>query len=209
MLYLEKKHRILRKMHIYKAFRERLDQFSLNQPVFFHITMMKPPFLLSLMTFFWGSSLLVLSASSLPLPLISLLLLKSSLEDHIFSFRDRDPTPAFSKPGFEHPFWCSWSGVKGNPKTAQVTFLRIFNGYSNDFEGPLSIEFLWLRFLEQLNLEGSYFEDEIAAISGRFTRLMLLDLAGNVLEGTLPCQLGFLTQLERIEIGYNALKAPY
>ncbi|KAE8660070.1 hypothetical protein F3Y22_tig00116958pilonHSYRG00023 [Hibiscus syriacus] len=164
----------------------------------------------------------MLSASLLPAPLISLLSLKSSLKNHVFNFRDWDPTPAFSKPGFEHPVWCSWSGVKGNLKTAQVTnlellisaitisiqrsawvsklrFLRIFNGYSNDFE----------RFLEQLNLGGSYFEGEIAAISGRFTRLMLLDLAGNVLEGTLPCQLGCLTQLERIEIGYNALQAPY
>ncbi|KAE8660093.1 hypothetical protein F3Y22_tig00116958pilonHSYRG00062 [Hibiscus syriacus] len=70
-------------------------------------------------------------------------------------------------------------------------------------------EFVWLRFLEQLNLGGSYFEGAIAAISGRFTRLMLLDLAGNVLKGTLPCQLGFLTQLERIEIDCNALQAPY
>ncbi|KAE8736418.1 hypothetical protein F3Y22_tig00000002pilonHSYRG00223 [Hibiscus syriacus] len=48
------------------------------------------------------------------------------------------------------------------------------------------------------------FEGDIEAIYGRFARLMLLDLAGNVLEGTLPCQLGFLTQLERIEIGNNA-----
>ncbi|KAE8660127.1 Detected protein of unknown function [Hibiscus syriacus] len=55
---------------------------------------------------------------------------------HVFSFRKWDPT-AFSKPGFEHPVWFSWSGVKGNPKTAQ------------------------------LNLGGSYFEGEIAAISGR------------------------------------------
>ncbi|KAE8657146.1 hypothetical protein F3Y22_tig00116996pilonHSYRG00055 [Hibiscus syriacus] len=157
--------------------------------------------------------MLVSCASSLPLPLIFYFVVEI-LKDLVFSFRDWDP-PAFSKSGFEDLFgvhdlvssailkqlksrlWISHMGIS-------PVFLRIFNGYSNDFEGPLLIEFVLLRFLEQLNLRGSYFKGEISAIYGRFTRLKLLDPAGNAMEGTLPRQLRFLTQLERIEIGYNA-----
>ncbi|XWS60111.1 hypothetical protein CRYUN_Cryun07bG0006400 [Craigia yunnanensis] len=236
---------------------------------------MKPSFLLFLIFSFYllKSSLLVFSASAPPPPpLISLLSLKSSLKDPLSTFKDWDPSPTFSKPNFEDPVWCAWSGIKCNPKTAQVTsldlsrrnlsgilpaeiryltslvnlnlsgnyfdgplqptifelsqlrtldishnsfstfppgvsklkFLKIFNAYSNNFRGPLPQEFIHLRFLEQLNLGGSYFEGAIPVGYGSFTRLKLLDLAGNALEGTLPPQLGFLTQLERIEIGYNA-----
>ncbi|XP_059449734.1 leucine-rich repeat receptor-like protein kinase TDR [Corylus avellana] len=215
--------------------------------------------------------------TAVPPQLLSLLALKSALKDPLSTFHDWDPTPAFSKPIPQiDPVWCSWSGVKCHPKTAQIAaldlsrrnlsgaipseirylsrlthlnlsgnnfdgpfqtaifelaelraldishnnfnstfppgisklkFLRFFNAYSNSFTGPLPKDLVHLRFLEQLNLGGSYFGGTIPPSYGDFPRLKFLDLAGNLyLQGPIPPQLGFLRQLERMEIGYNALE---
>ncbi|XP_039064806.1 leucine-rich repeat receptor-like protein kinase TDR [Hibiscus syriacus] len=160
--------------------------------------MKRHPFLPSLITFFWGSSLLVFSASSPPLPLISLLSLKSSLKDPVSSFRDWDPTPTFSKPGFEDPVWCSWSGVKCNPKTAQVT-LDLSHRNLSGFIPP---EIRYLRSLVNLNLSGNYFDGPLQRAIFELEQLRTLDISHNYFNSKFPPGVSKLRFL-RIFNGYS------
>jgi hypothetical protein len=88
-------------------------------------------------------------------------------------------------------------------------FLCFFNAYSNSFTGALPKDLVHLRFLEQLNLGGSYFGGTIPPSYGDFARLKFLDLAGNLylqgpippqVSGTLAPEFGNLTMLEELLI---------
>ncbi|XP_043705315.1 leucine-rich repeat receptor-like protein kinase TDR [Telopea speciosissima] len=73
----------------------------------------------------------------------------------------------------------------------------------NSFTGQLPQEIVRLRFLQVLNLGGSFFQGSIPARYGGLSRLKFLHLSGNYLQGPIPPELCFLTQLEYLEIGYN------
>ncbi|CAN1182579.1 Leucine-rich repeat receptor-like protein kinase TDR [Linum perenne] len=120
----------------------------------------------------------IASSTFLPPDLRALISLKSSLQIHGWEIES-------------DPVWCSWNGVQ-------------CRGGQQQLPGALPREFMFLRFLEQMNLGGSYFEGEIPIGYGSFSRLKFLHLGGNAFDGPLPPQLGFLTQLERKEIGYNS-----
>ncbi|XVF11211.1 hypothetical protein REPUB_Repub08aG0006500 [Reevesia pubescens] len=149
---------------------------------------MKPPFLLLFLTFFsfylLNSFLLVFSASSPPpLPLISLLSLKSSFKDPLSSFKDWDPTPTFSKPNFEDTVWCTWSGIKCNSKTAQVTSLDLSR---RNLSGIIPPEIRYLTSLVNLNLSGNYFDGPLQPAIFELSQLRTLDISHNSFNSTLP-----------------------
>lgn len=87
---------------------------------------------------------------------------------------------------------------------SKVERLQIFNAFSNSFSGPLPVELARLSVLQELNLAGSYFEGSIPAEYGFLgTNLRFLHLAGNLITGPIPPQLGRLQRLRHMEIGYN------
>ncbi|XP_039052126.1 leucine-rich repeat receptor-like protein kinase TDR [Hibiscus syriacus] len=170
--------------------------------------MKKPPFLLFLLSFFLymvKSSLLVFSSSSPPLPLISLLSLKSSLKDPVFAFRDWDPSPTFSKPRFEDPVWCSWSGVECNPKTAQVTSLDLSH---RNLSGVIPPEIRYLTSLVNLNLSGNYFEGPLQPSIFELSQLRTLDISHNNFNSTFPPGVSKLRLLRIFNAYSNDFKGP-
>ncbi|KAB2072890.1 hypothetical protein ES319_A07G048300v1 [Gossypium barbadense] len=150
-------------------------------------------FLLLLLAFFFylliPSSPFVLSASAppplpLPLPLLSLLSLKSSLNDPFSTFKDWDPSPAFSNSGsHDQPVWCSWSGVKCNPITAQVTSLDL--SFRN-LSGIIPPEIRFLTSLVDLNLSRNYFDGPLQPAIFELTQLRTLDISHNSFNATFP-----------------------
>ncbi|TYI52157.1 hypothetical protein E1A91_D12G227700v1 [Gossypium mustelinum] len=176
----------------------------------FHITMKKPPFLPSLLPLFLyllTSSLLVFSASASPppLPLVSLLSLKSSLKDPLSSFGDWDPTPTFSKPSFEDPVWCAWSGVKCNPKTAQVTSLDLSR---RNLSGVIPPEIRYLTGLVNLNLSGNYFDGPLQPAIFKLSELRTLDISHNSFNSTFPPGVSKLRFLKVFNAYSNNFRGP-
>ncbi|KAG4116967.1 hypothetical protein ERO13_D12G200200v2 [Gossypium hirsutum] len=176
----------------------------------FHITMKKPPFLPSLLPLFLyllTSSLLVFSASASPppLPLVSLLSLKSSLKDPLSSFGDWDPTPTFSKPSFEDPVWCAWSGVKCNPKTAQVTSLDLSR---RNLSGVIPPEIRYLTGLVNLNLSGNYFDGPLQPAIFKLSELRTLDISHNSFNSMFPPGVSKLRFLKVFNAYSNNFRGP-
>ncbi|CBI38662.3 unnamed protein product, partial [Vitis vinifera] len=169
---------------------------------------------------------LVFSAP-LPLQLISLLALKSSLKDPLSTLHGWDPTPSLSTPAFHRPLWCSWSGVKCDPKTSHVTSLDLsrrnlsgtippeirylstlnhLNLSGNAFDGPFPpSDIIQLRYLEFLNLAGNALDGPIPPDYARLTALKSLDLSNNQLTGSIPEQFTSLKELTILSLMNNEL----
>ncbi|KAF5731057.1 Leucine-rich repeat protein kinase family protein isoform 1 [Tripterygium wilfordii] len=157
---------------------------------------MKPPFLFFFFLFFCylHQTCILVSAISLPPPLYSLLSLKSSLKDPLSTFHDWDPTPAYSHPESQDPIWCSWSGIKCNPKTAQVTSLDLSN---RNLSGVIPVEIQYLSpSLVHLNLSRNAFDGLLQPAIFKLTQLRILDISHNNFNSTFPpgiSKLRFLT----------------
>ncbi|MBA0789104.1 hypothetical protein Gotri_027889 [Gossypium trilobum] len=97
---------------------------------------------------------------------------------------DWDPSPAFSNPGsHDHPVWCSWSGVKCNPITAQVTSLDL--SFRN-LSGIIPPELRFLTSLVDLNLSRNYFDGPLQPAIFELTQLRTLDISHNSFNATFP-----------------------
>ncbi|XP_038684019.1 leucine-rich repeat receptor-like protein kinase TDR [Tripterygium wilfordii] len=148
---------------------------------------MKPHFLFFLLFFFFfylDQTFILVSAVSLPLPLYSLLSLKSSFKDPLSTFHDWDPTPASSNPESPDPIWCSWSGIKCNPKTAQITSLDLSN---RSISGVIPVEIHYLSAsLVHLNLSRNAFDGPLQPAIFKLNQLRILDISHNNFNSTFP-----------------------
>lgn len=147
---------------------------------------MKPPF--HFLPFFLLLSIFSLKfslvfSSTLPLQLLSLLSLKSSLKHPISTFHDWDPTPAFSNPNFQDPVWCSWSGIKCNPKTSQITSLDLSR---RNLSGNIPLEIRYLSTLNHFNLSGNSFDGSFPEVIFELKNLRILDFSHNNFNSSFP-----------------------
>ncbi|KAM7499520.1 hypothetical protein LguiA_023934 [Lonicera macranthoides] len=157
----------------------------------------------------------------LPLQLSSLLSLKSSLIDPHNTFHDWDSTPAFSRPG-AGPIWCTWSGVKCDPTTYQITSLNLskrnlsgtipadirylwhlhhFNISGNAFDGTLQTAIFELPYLRTLDISHNYFNSTFPLGLSKLKNLTLLNAYSNSFTGPLPLDIVHLQFLEQLNLG--------
>ncbi|XP_023749738.1 leucine-rich repeat receptor-like protein kinase TDR [Lactuca sativa] len=161
------------------------------------------------------------AATTLPLQLVSLLSLKSSLVDPLNTFKDWDPSPSLSKPGFEH-VWCSWSGIKCDPRTFQInsldvsnrnlsgtipeaikylTHLHHLNISVNNFAGPLPTAIFGLTFLRTLDVNHNLFNSTFPPGISKLKFLTFFNAFSNSFTGPLPQELVRLRFLEHLNLG--------
>ncbi|KAK6926421.1 Leucine-rich repeat [Dillenia turbinata] len=150
---------------------------------------MKPSFplppLISLIVFLtFSSTLSIVSSSTIPLQLQSLLSLKFSLKDPLLTFQDWDSTPAYSTPkNTQNPVWCSWSGIKCDPKNAQVISLNLSN---RNLTGTIPIEIRSLSSLIHLNLSKNAFDGPFPTSVFELRELRTLDISHNNFNSAFP-----------------------
>ncbi|KAJ7949779.1 putative Leucine-rich receptor-like kinase family protein [Quillaja saponaria] len=111
---------------------------------------------------------------------------------------------------------CSWIGIRCNNNTGQVTEISLgntFQDYSvkdDDYHdhtlgGEISSSLLELEFLTCLNLSLNNFNSiQIPSFLGSLRSLTHLDLRGAGFSGLIPHQLGNLSNLLYVNLGYNS-----
>ncbi|GMI76628.1 TDIF receptor, PHLOEM INTERCALATED WITH XYLEM [Hibiscus trionum] len=171
---------------------------------------MKPHFLTFFFFFFFypliNSSLLVSSAPApAPLPLLSLLSLKSSLNDPLSTLTDWDPSPAFSGPNSDVPVWCSWSGIICNQATSHLMSLDLS---SRNLSGSIPPEIGFLTSLVHLNLSRNDFDGPLQPALFRLTRLTTLDISHNSFNATFPPGVSKLKFLKTFNAYSNDFTGP-
>lgn len=151
--------------------------------------------------------LVVFSANTLPLPLVSLLSIKASLKDPFNnSFHDWDATPAFSNPSSEQdPVWCSWSGIKCNPKSSQITSLDLSR---RSLSGPIPPEIRYLTSLTHLNLSANAFDGPLQPAILELTKLRTIDISHNSFNSTFPPGISKLRFLRIFNAYSNSFTGP-
>lgn len=142
------------------------------------------PFLLFLTFSFLCQThpLLVFSATTLPLQLITLLSIKSSLLDPLNNLHDWDPSPT-SNSNHQDPIWCSWRGITCHPKTSQITTLDLSH---LNLSGTVSPQIRHLSTLNHLNLTGNDFSGSFQSSIFELTELRTLDISRNSFNSTFP-----------------------
>ncbi|KDP22440.1 hypothetical protein JCGZ_26271 [Jatropha curcas] len=170
---------------------------------------MKPPFLFCLtFSFFYlfQTFIPVLSTTARPLQLRALLSLKYSLLDPSDTFRDWDPTkPSSNKPGFKGPVWCSWSGIKCDPRTAQIIALDLSR---RRLSGVIPDEIRHLNSLIHLNLSGNAFDGPFQSIIFELTELRTVDISHNSFNSTFPPGISKLKFLRIFDAYSNNFTGP-
>ncbi|KAA8533878.1 hypothetical protein F0562_031395 [Nyssa sinensis] len=149
-------------------------------------------------------SLVFSTTTTLPLQLTALLSLKSSLNDPLNTFHDWDPKPAFSKPGFQ-PIWCSWSGIKCDRKTAQITSLDLG---SRNLSGTIPAEIRYLSHLNHLNLSRNAFDGPLQSVIFELPYLRTLDINHNYFYSTFPPGISKLRHLTFLNAYSNSFTGP-
>ncbi|KAJ8752944.1 hypothetical protein K2173_008679 [Erythroxylum novogranatense] len=167
---------------------------------------MKPHFLFFLSTFiFFYTPWLVLSATALPLQLRALLSLKFSLKDPLDTFQEWNLTPSFSKSDSQEPIWCSWVGVKCNPKTGQVTSLNLSQ---RNLSGIIPAEIRYLKSLLHLNLSRNLFNGQFPQTIFELTDIRTLDISHNNFSSTFPPGISKLKFLRHFNAFSNSFTGP-
>ncbi|TMW84443.1 hypothetical protein EJD97_025189 [Solanum chilense] len=161
------------------------------------------PFFLTTLFFFLTKISLVFSITNLPLQLISLLTLKSSLHDHQNTFNDWDPTLAFARPGSH--IWCSWSGIKCDKKTNQITSLDLSN---RNLSGTIPEDIRNLVHLHHLNLSGNALEGTLQTVIFELPFLKTLDISHNLFNSTFPSGVSRLKSLTYLNAYSNNFIGP-
>lgn len=161
------------------------------------------PLFLTTLVFFLTRIPLAFSINNLPLQLISLLTLKSSLHDHHNTFNDWDPTLAFARPGSH--IWCSWSGIKCDKKTNQITSLDLSN---RNLSGTIPEDIRNLVHLHHLNLSGNALEGPLQTVIYEFPFLKSLDISHNFFNSTFPPGLSRLMSLAQLNAYSNDFIGP-
>lgn len=127
----------------------------------------------------------VLSATptALPLQLLSLLSLKSSIKDPFSSFHDWDPTPTFTRADYQDPIWCSWSGIECHRNSAEITSLDLSQ---RNLSGYIPSEIKYLTSLIHLNLSGNSFLGPFPTTIFELPQLRILDISHNNFSSIFP-----------------------
>ncbi|PHU22764.1 Leucine-rich repeat receptor-like protein kinase TDR [Capsicum chinense] len=163
-----------------------------------------PLFLITFFFFLTRISLVFsITSSNLPLQLISLLTLKSSFHDHQNTFNDWDPTLAFSRPGSH--IWCSWSGIKCDKKTNQITSLDLSR---RNLSGTIPSDIINLVHLHHLNLSGNAFDGPLQTVIFEFPFLKTLDISHNNFNSTFPSGVSRLKSLTHLNAYSNNFTGP-
>ncbi|XP_071734321.1 uncharacterized protein [Rutidosis leptorrhynchoides] len=142
--------------------------------------------------------------SNLPLQLVSLLSLKSSLIDPLNTFQGWDPSPSLSKPGFE-PVWCNWSGIKCDPKTNEINTLDISN---RNLSGSIHENIKYLTHLHHLNISVNSFTGPFQPTIFDLTLLRTLDINHNLFNSTFPTGISKLKFLTFFNAYSNSFTGP-
>ncbi|XP_016449261.1 uncharacterized protein LOC107774282 [Nicotiana tabacum] len=149
-------------------------------------------------------SITTTSTSNLSIQLISLLSLKSSFQDPNNTFQDWNPTTTFSKFSFQ-PFWCSWSGIKCDTKTSQITTLNLSR---RNLSGKIPQDIRFLVHLHHLNLSGNSFDGPLQTIIFQFPFLRTLDISHNSFNSTFPLGITKLKSLSHLNAYSNSFTGP-
>ncbi|KAM7491757.1 hypothetical protein LguiA_034678 [Lonicera macranthoides] len=147
------------------------------------------------------AQLLSATTGNLPLPLqlISLLSLKSSLKDPLNTFHDWTPSPSSTK------VWCSWSGVKCDNKTARITALDLSK---RNLSGQIPANIRQLSDLTHLNISGNAFEGPLQPVIFELPNLKILDISRNYFNSTFPLNVSKLNQLTFLDAFSNSFTGP-
>ncbi|KAK7263862.1 hypothetical protein RJT34_31460 [Clitoria ternatea] len=164
---------------------------------------MKPFLFFLTFSFFCQTHLLlVFSATPLPLQLIALLSIKSSLLDPLKNLHDWDPSPTFDS---QHPTWCSWTGITCHSKTSQITTLNLSH---LNLSGTISPQIRHLSSLNHLNLSGNDFSGTFQAAIFELTELRTLDISHNSFNSTFPRGISRLKFLHLFNAYSNSFTGP-
>ncbi|CAN4097241.1 unnamed protein product [Withania somnifera] len=161
-------------------------------------------FLTRIFFFLTQISLLVFSSSNFPTQLISLLSLKSSFQDPNHTFQDWNPKTTLSNFG-SLPFWCSWSGIKCDTKTSQITTLNLSR---RNLSGNIPQDIRFLIHLHHLNLSGNSFDGPLQSIIFQFPYLRTLDISHNSFNSTFPEGIAHLKSLAHLDAYSNSFTGP-
>uniref|UniRef100_A0A6M2EQN5 non-specific serine/threonine protein kinase n=1 Tax=Populus davidiana TaxID=266767 RepID=A0A6M2EQN5_9ROSI len=145
---------------------------------------MKLPFLFFPLAFFFylfKPPLVVFSATTLPPTLQSLLSIKTFLKDPSNTFHDWNLSNTSGL--IQEPVWCSWSGIKCNPATAQITSLDLSH---RNLSGVIPAEIRYLTSLVHLNLSGNAFDGLLQPAIFELGDLRILDISHNNFNSTFP-----------------------
>ncbi|CAA7391624.1 unnamed protein product [Spirodela intermedia] len=163
-------------------------------------------------------------SSALPLQLLALISLKSSLQDPFSNLRDWNYRPVgSSKPDPRPPPWCSWSGVTCDASSGDISSLDLsrknlagsigpeirllyrsltrLNISGNSFEGPFPAAIFDLRNLEKLDISHNNFSSSVPPGISRLRCLLVLDAYSNSFTGPVPQGLATLRRLEYLNLG--------
>lgn len=162
------------------------------------------PFLLFLTFSFLCQThlLLVFSATTLPLQLISLLSIKSSLVDPLNNLHDWNPSSTFNS---QDPIWCSWRSITCHPKTSQITTLDLSH---LNLSGTISPQIRHLSTLNHLNLSGNDFSGSFQYAIFELTELRTLDISHNYFNSTFPPGISKLKFLRHFNAYSNSFTGP-
>ncbi|KAL2920447.1 Leucine-rich repeat receptor-like protein kinase TDR [Bienertia sinuspersici] len=180
-------------------------------PPFSSLLLLLPSIKLSsvFLCFFLTISPLLLQASSsteIPIPVLSLLSIKSSLKDPQNSLKSWDPTSISSSPVSNHdsPVWCSWSGIKCEPNTSLIISLDL--SFRN-LSGELPPNIRHLSSLNILNLRNNSLEGNLTSIF-ELTELRTLDISHNNYNTTFPHGISKLKYLRHLNCYNNYFFGP-
>lgn len=143
------------------------------------------------------------SSSSLPPQLIYLLSLKFSVKDPLHALSDWDPSLAFTRPGF--PLWCTWSGIKCDKKTNQITSLDLSR---RNLSGTIPPDIRYLSHLHYLNLSQNAFDGPLQSAIFELPFLKTLDISHNLFNSTFPPRLSGSRSLAYIDAYSNSFVGP-
>lgn len=136
---------------------------------------MKPPPILIFLTYSFFLRFSQTFCATLPLQLVSLLSLKSSLNDPLSTLHEWQPA--------ENPSWCSWSGIKCDNKS-QIISLDLSQ---RNLSGSIPPQILYLSTsLLHLNLSQNAFDGRFPPNIFKLTKLRTLDVSHNYFNSTFP-----------------------
>ncbi|KAL6007792.1 hypothetical protein ACLOJK_033294 [Asimina triloba] len=167
-----------------------------------------PP-LFSSSSFFFSLLLLLSSAddangaATRPLPLLSLLSLKTALQDPFSSLIDWNPD--LPNPGLPQPSWCSWTGVACDPTSFQIISLDLSH---KNLSGQIRPEIRYLTHLTYLNLSNNAFDGPLQTGIFELAFLKALDVSHNGFNGSFPPGISKLRFLDTFNAYSNSFTGP-
>ncbi|KAK9724435.1 hypothetical protein RND81_05G071500 [Saponaria officinalis] len=165
----------------------------------FHHTI-SPVFLCFFLCFY---PLFSTTSSETPLQIVSLIALKSSLNDPQNTLQIWDHTLISDN---NSPVWCSWPGIKCAPNTSQITSLDLS---SRNISGDIPLEILNLSSsLTHLNLSNNSFYGQFPTALFQLSNLRTLDISHNNFNSTFPRGISTLEYLTHFNGYSNSFVGP-